>query len=232
MSIIFFSAGIQRNPTEVFMKGEKKFFSARNITYLAVLLALVIVLQVFSGYFKVGTTALSFVLVPIVLGGMILGVTGGAILGFAFGLVVIFDALGGLDPFTFLLLTASPASCVLTVILCIVKGTAAGVGSALIFKALYSKNKYIATFAASAAAPLLNTGIFVVGALCMGGTLNQTFAALGLDVTGYSVFYIVFVLCVGINFFVEFAINLICAPAIFIVDNAVGKRIRAARGAK
>lgn len=212
------------------MKNEKKFFSAKNVAYLGVLLALVIVLQVFSGYFKVGTTSLSFVLVPIVLGGMILGVWGGAILGLAFGLVVIFDALGGLDPFTFLLLTASPLSSVMTVILCIVKGVAAGVGSALIFKAIYNKNKYVATFVASAAAPILNTGIFVLGALCMGGTLNETFAALGVDVSGLSVFYIVFVLCVGINFFVEFAINLVCAPALYIVDNAVGKRIRAAKG--
>ena len=212
------------------MKSEKKFFSAKNIAYLGVLLALVIVLQVFSGYFKVGTTSLSFVLVPIVLGGMVLGVWGGAILGLAFGLVVIFDALGGLDPFTYALLTAGPLSAVFTVILCIAKGVAAGAGSALIFKLLYGKNKYVATFVASASAPILNTGIFVLGALCMGGTLNSTFAALGIDVSGLNVFYIVFVLCVGINFFVEFAINLVCAPALYIVDSAVGNRIRAARG--
>ena len=31
-------------------KEKKKFFSAKNVTYLAVLTALVIVLQVFSGY--------------------------------------------------------------------------------------------------------------------------------------------------------------------------------------
>ncbi len=215
------------------MKGEKtRFFSAKNVAYLGVLLALVIVLQVFSGYFKVGTTSLSFVLVPIVLGGMVLGIWGGAFLGLAFGLVVIFDALGGLDPFTLVLLTASPASCALTVILCIAKGVAAGVGSALIFKLFYNKNKYVATFLASAAAPILNTGVFAIGALCMGGTLTQVFNALGMDVSGFSVFYIVFVLCIGVNFFVEFAINLICAPAVYIVDNAVGKRIRAAKGAK
>ena len=209
------------------MKGEKNFFSARNIAYLAVLLALVIVLQVFSGYFKIGTTSLSFVLVPIVLGGMILGVAGGAVLGFAFGLVVIFDALGGLDPFTLVLLSSDPASCVLTVILCLAKGTAAGVGSAMLFKFLYNKNKYAATFAASAAAPILNTGIFALGALCMGGTLEQTFNSLGVDVSGRSIVYIVFVLCIGINFFVEFAINLICTPALYTVNNVVSKRIRA-----
>ena len=206
------------------MKKEKTF-SARNITYLAVLLALVVVLQVFSGYFKIGATSLSFVLVPIVLGGMLLGVWAGAILGFAFGLVVIFDALGGLDPFTLYLLTASPASAALTVILCLVKGTAAGAGSALLFKVI--PNKYAATFVAAAATPILNTGIFAVGALCMGGTLNGVFNSFGIDTTGLSVFYIVFVLCIGINFFVELAINIICAPAIYAVNRVVGKRITA-----
>ena len=207
------------------MKSEKKFFSARNITYLAVLLALVIVLQVFSGYFQIGTTRLSFVLVPITLGGMIIGVWAGLFLGLAFGLVVIIDALCGLDAFTLLLINASPASAAFTILLCLAKGAAAGVGPALLFKFISKKNAYVATFVAALAAPILNTGVFVVGAFCMPNVLNDVFASLGINVTGLSAAYVVFVLCVGINFFVEFAINLVSAPAIYTVDKVVTKHI-------
>lgn len=204
-------------------KEKKKFFSAKNVTYLAVLTALVIVLQVFSGYFKIGATSLSFVLVPILLGGMIMGVLPALILGLVFGLVVIFDALGGLDPFTLYLLGEQPF---FTVILCLVKGGAAGAVSALCFKLVAKKNKYAAAFVAAAVTPIINTGIFVVGAFFMTGTISSFLSGAGLDLTGVSPFYIVFVLCVGVNFFVELAINLICAPALYTVDNAVGKRIR------
>ena len=65
-----------------------RLFSAKYVTTLAVLLALVVLFQVFGSYIKIGTTSFSFVLVPIVLGGVLLGVIAGAILGFAFSLVV------------------------------------------------------------------------------------------------------------------------------------------------
>lgn len=207
------------------MKSEKKqFFSARNITYLAVLTALVIVLQVFGGYLKIGATTLSFVLVPIVLSGMIMGVIPALILGTIFGLVVIFDALGGLDPFTLYLINEQPF---LTVLLCLVKGGAAGACSALLFKLVAKKNKYVAAFVAAAAAPVINTGIFVLGALCMSEPISAFLSGAGLDLTGLSPFYIILVLCVGVNFFVELAINLICAPALYTVDGVVGKRLKA-----
>ena len=204
-------------------KQKKNFFSAKNVTYLAVLTALVIVLQVFSGYFKIGATSLSFVLVPVVLGGMIMGVIPATLLGLVFGLVVIFDALGGLDPFTLYLLGEQPF---FTVLLCLVKGAAAGAVSALCFKLIAKKNKYAAVFVAAAVTPVVNTGIFVLGAFCMTGTISAFLSGAGLDLTGLSPFYIVFVLCVGVNFFVEFAINLVCAPAMYTVDNVVSKRIR------
>ena len=63
-------------------KERKNFFSAKNITILAVLLALVVVLQLFGLSIPMGgTTSMSFVLVPIVLGGMLLGPVAGVFLG-------------------------------------------------------------------------------------------------------------------------------------------------------
>lgn len=200
----------------------REFFSAKNVAFLAVLVALVIILQVFGGYFKIGATSLSFVLVPIILGGMLLGVGAGALLGCVFGLVVIIDALCGIDPFTMFLLSEQP---VLTVLLCIVKGVAAGALSALLFKAIAKKNKYVAVFVSAAAAPIINTGIFILGALLITEPINAFLTSVGMELAGLSPFYIVVVICVGVNFFVELAINLVFAPAVYTVERVVEKQI-------
>lgn len=75
---------------EVIMK-KKAFFTSRNITFLAVLLALVIVLQIFGGYIKIGPVNFTLTLVPIVLGAVMLGPLAGLILGFAFGLITLIN---------------------------------------------------------------------------------------------------------------------------------------------
>lgn len=60
------------------MEEKQKFFTSKNITFLGVLTALIIVLQVLGSNIVVfGTVRLSFVLVPIVLGAIMLGVRGG-----------------------------------------------------------------------------------------------------------------------------------------------------------
>ncbi|MDE6074855.1 MAG: hypothetical protein K2G26_00285, partial [Clostridia bacterium] len=51
------------------------------------------------------------------------------------------------------------------------------------------------------------------------------FASAGLDVSGFSAAHIVFVLLIGVNFFVELAINLVLAPAMYTVNSVVEKRI-------
>ena len=67
---------------------KQKYFSAKRITGLAILLALVIVLQVFGSYFKIGATSLSFVLVPIVLAGILYGaIAGGMLKGIRLGIL-------------------------------------------------------------------------------------------------------------------------------------------------
>ena len=58
-----------------------------RMVQLAILLAIVLVLQCFLGSIVVGTTSFSVVLVPIVIGAIILGPGAGAFLGFVFGLV-------------------------------------------------------------------------------------------------------------------------------------------------
>lgn len=192
----------------------EKYFSAKKITGLAVLLALVIVLQALGGYFKIGGTSLSFVLVPIVLGSILYGPLAGAILGFAFGVVVWIYGLTGADGFTAILLADHP---IWTTVLCLGKGTAAGAAAGWTFRLLSKKNAYVGTFAAAVVTPVVNTGLFILGALVMSGTLKANF------VDGTSVIYFLVVVCAGINFLVELAINLVCSPAVYTVIRVVSK---------
>ncbi len=195
----------------------KELFTARNLAYLAVLLALVIVLQTVGGAIRIGTTSLSFVLVPIVLGAVLIGWWAGAFLGFVFGFIVLMYGVTGADAFTNILFTDHP---VLTTLTCLIKGVAAGLVPGLVYPLIAKKNKLAGVIVASALAPILNTGLFIIGALCMSGTISSNFVA-----EGSTVVYFLFIGCAGINFIVEFAINLILSPAIHRVVLVVEKQV-------
>ena len=195
----------------------KRFFTSRNIAFLAVLLALVIVLQVFASAVPIGATRISLTLIPIVLGAVLLGPLAGAFLGAAFGVVVIVVALTGGDPFTFTLFGDHP---VLTVALCLIKGAAAGFVAGLLYKAIRKKNEYAAVLTASLAAPVVNTGLFILGALLMSDTLNANFVA-----DGTTVMYFLVIGCAGVNFIIEFIVNAVASPAIYTVERVVERAI-------
>lgn len=192
---------------------EKSFFTAKNVTILGVLTAIIVVLQIFGSYFRIGTISLSFVLVPIVIGGILTGVIGGTILGFIFGVITLVMGIVGADQFTFILFSDHPF---LTILTCIIKGSAAGFMSGFVYKLLKDKNLTLSTFAASAVAPIVNTGLFIVGAFCMADTLNSNFVAENSNVV-----YFIFIGCAGINFLIELAINLVLAPSVCKIIKAV-----------
>lgn len=192
---------------------EKSFFTAKNVTILGVLTAIIVVLQIFGSYFRIGTISLSFVLVPIVIGGILTGVIGGTILGFIFGVITLVMGVVGADQFTFILFSDHPF---LTILTCVIKGSAAGFMSGFVYKLLKDKNLTLSTFAASAVAPIVNTGLFIVGAFCMADTLNSNFVAENSNVV-----YFIFIGCAGINFLIELAINLILAPSVCKIIKAV-----------
>ncbi len=197
----------------------KSFFSAKQITGVAVLLALVIVLQLIGGYLKIGATSFSLVLVPIVVGGLTLGAFWGGFLGYAFGLITLLFGITGADYFTAILFQEQP---VFTVLLCLAKGTAAGVVPALLYGVLRKKNEYVAVFTAAASAPIVNTGLFILGALgLLGETITANFVA-----EGTTLVYFLFIGCAGINFLVELAINLVTAPAVHRLIPLLGKKRR------
>ena len=202
----------------------KKFFTSRNIAFLAVLVALVVVLQVMSTLIgRLGGTPLSLVLIPVVLGAVMLGPLAGTLLGFIFGVVVAVCGVTGFDGWTFLLFTEQP---VLTVLLCLVKGTAAGAAAGLLNKLIARKNRYAGVIVASLAAPVVNTGIFVAGAFLMSGAIESVMAATNVE-AGTSLVYYVIIGLAGVNFLIEFAINAVASPAIYRVAELFTSRRRA-----
>ena len=195
---------------------KKSFFSAKNVTSLSILLALVIVLQAFGGSFSIGAVNLNFTLIPIVLGAMLLGPLAGAFLGFACGVVVWIQVIMGLVPFYVLIWTETPVAATLT---CIVKTTVAGYVAGVLFRWLERKNRYLAVFVAAAVVPVINTGLFVVGCLFMWDAI-LTIAG------GTNVFVFILVSLVTFNFFAEFAVNLLVAPALHSVYQVVEKQFK------
>lgn len=198
------------------MEEKKGFFTSKNIAVLGILGAFVVILQIFGSYFRIGTVQLSFVLVPIVLGAILTGAYGGAILGFLFGAITLIMGIVGVDQFTFILFFDHP---VLTILTCIVKATAAGALAGIVYSLVSKKNKTAAVFSAAAIAPIVNTSFFIVGALFMSDTLNANFVQ-----SGTSVMYFLIIGCAGINFIVEFAINLLLAPSVYRIIKVVKKQ--------
>lgn len=201
------------------MSEKKQLFTARNVALLGILTALMVLLQMPFASIHVGPTSFNLALVPIVLGAILLGPVGGGILGFINGVVALICGAVGLDGFTFYLLGLQPVG---TVAICLVKTTVAGLGAGLLYRAIAGKHRYVAAFAASAITPVLNTGIFIIGALLMSGTIESYMASVGLE--GVSVAYFVIIGCAGINFIVEFIVNLIVSPAIYRVVEVIKKR--------
>ena len=195
------------------MKNNSVYSLSGYVARFAILFALVIVLQLWGGSLKIGTVSFSFVLIPIVFGGMVLGKLAGFLLGFSFGVITFIMGVTGLDPFTLVLFNDHP---VYTALICLVKGSAAGFFPAVIYGALSKKNAAAATITAAAAAPMINTGLFIAGALLL---VRDTIAANFVD--GTTVLYFVVIGCAGVNFLVELGLNLVIAPALVRVVRAV-----------
>lgn len=193
---------------------------------LSMLIALIVVLQLISALIPpiAGTVSITLTLVPVVVGAILFGKKGGLVLGFTFGFIVLVNCITALDPGGNILWSANPF---LTALICFAKGIAAGVVPAFIYELVKGKNadvssgrKYISSLFAAMSAPIVNTGLFVIGMLLFfmdtlkawaGGTGVVTYIILGLA---------------GINFLVEFLINIILTPAISRIVDVVKNKIK------
>ena len=187
---------------------------------LAMLAAIIMVLQQIVIPLPGGLT-LSLVLVPIVVGAVLFGPAAGAILGGVFGVVVTFLVMTArAGDLSTMMWVANPA---VTALVCIVKGVAAGFCAGLVART-FKKRTFVGIVLAAAVAPVVNTGIFLVGMLTVFREVMMTFAQ-NIGMGGTGVIYFAVVVLVGINFIIEFAANLILSPTIATIVKAVRKTV-------
>ena len=183
----------------------------RKLVGLALFSAIVVVLQSLSGLIKIGPITPTFTLIPIVVGAAMYGVSGGAFLGFVFGVVTLVMSITGVDAGGNMMWIANPW---MTAILCLLKGTAAGFVSGLVYRALRNRNTVVAVVLAALLCPITNTGIFLAGATLFFRDVLEVWAA-GTKM----IYYILFTL-VGVNFLVELTLNIILSPVVLRIIRA------------
>lgn len=181
---------------------------------LAILTALIIVVQVLATFFPMKPISITLALIPIVIGAALYGKGAGAYLGAVFSVVVILMCVFGFDIGGAVIWNANPFMCI---VVCMLKGTAAGFCSGLVYRALSKKNSIVAAALAGIVSPIVNTGIFVLGLLLFFRPVLELWSG-GTDIVYYALISLT-----GINFLVELGVNLIVNPVIVRVVNVVQK---------
>ena len=176
--------------------------STETLVMLSLLTALVALLSYLGGFIKIGGLAsISLTLIPVVLGAALYGPYAGAWLGAVSGVVFFMTA----DAVFWFGLSIGG-----TVITVLIKGACAGLAAGYVYKLLEGKNKYLAIMVAAIAAPVVNTGIFIIGCLIFFiGAVRDMAAGAGMGVGGYLI-----VGFVGLNFVFELIVNIAVAPAL------------------
>ena len=165
---------------------------------IAILIAIVVVLQLLGQFIHLGPVSITLVLLPIVVGAAFYGPSAGAILGLAFSVVVL------LQPDTAFFYGMNVFGTVVTVI---VKGTISGWLAGLTYRALAKKNSSLGVLLAAIVCPIVNTGLFFLGCLVFfAGPLAET----GIE----NVVMHVITVFIGVNFIAEFLTNVLCCPVI------------------
>ena len=188
----------------------------RRLTGLALLTAIVAVLQVVASFIKFGPFTITLALAPILIGAALYGPKAGAYLGGVFGLVVLIACILGWDPGGSTLWNANPF---LTACICLVKGIAAGAAAGAVYRAVVGGSRahgrmMTGSIVAGVVSPLVNTGLFVLALTLLFHDILVEWAA-GSEL----IYYIVFVLT-GINFVLELVLNLVLSTVIVRVVGA------------
>ena len=133
-------------------------FGTRKQVQLALFTA-IILLMAFTpiGYIKTFGLEITLIVIPVVVGAIVLGPKGGAILGGIFGITSFIQCFG-LSPFGAVLLGINQVG---TFIVCMIPRVLMGWLTGLIFVGVRKANKNLSYAVASLAGPLLNTIFFM-----------------------------------------------------------------------
>lgn len=191
---------------------EKKTFSTRYLAEVALFVGIILVMKITGlSSVPVGPLVMTFTMIPIAIGSMLLGPLAGTILGAVFGLTSLYDAITGKSAMTYFFFQESPF---FTVLLCV--GTRALVGAVTgwLFRLLSKADKKHtwSYFAGGLAAPLLNT-LFFMGFIVL-VFYRTTFVQNLANKLGASGPIMFVILVVGVQGLVEAATGLVIGGAI------------------
>lgn len=168
---------------------------------IALMSAIVVVLQYLGSFIRFGPVSISLVLIPIVVGAAMYGPSAGAVLGGVFGIVVL------TQPDTAGFFAISVFGTVLTVM---AKGILAGWFSGLVYRSCAETHRTLGVILAAVTCPVVNTGLFALG--------SRLFFWDYISELGGAVF--LFTVMIGFNFFAELGANMICSPVILRILHA------------
>ena len=192
----------------------------RRLTGLALMTAIIVVLQVVTSFAIFGPLPITLALAPIIIGAALYGPKAGAYLGGVFGIVVLLACILGWDSGGGPLWHANPS---LTAVICLGKGILSGLCAGLVYRAVAGSGRSHGrmlggSILAGIVSPVVNTGLFCLCLTLLFHDILLSWAG-GTEV----VYYILFVLT-GINFLVELAVNLVLST---VIVRVVGARMHA-----
>ena len=194
----------------------------QKMVQMAILVAVMLIFAYTPlGYLKAGPIEITFMILPVAIGAIILGPGAGAILGGIFGVTSFIQCFGA-SAFGALLLGINPVA---TLITCIVPRILCGWLSGLLFRAMKKSGKLKTApyFIASLATALLNT-LFFMGCIILlfwsDSTFISTMSGWNLPTDAIWPFLVAFI---GVNGCVEAAVNFIAAGT---VSKVLSKTIR------
>lgn len=188
----------------------------QNIRKMAQLAILIAVMLIFAftplGYLKVAAIEITFMVLPVAIGAIVVGPAGGALLGGVFGITSFIQCFGS-SPFGMLLLGINP---VFTFLTCMVPRILCGWLAGLIFRGLQKvdKTKLLSYCIAALSTAVLNTAFFILSIVVFFWQNEAFISAMtswGFSLDSFWVFVIAFV---GLNGLIEAIVNFVLAAAV------------------
>lgn len=167
---------------------KKPIMNTRKIAGTGIFTALTIVFTLISNYLPVGSISINLSLVPIAIAGILYGPLSGFFVGLVNGAFVM------VAPSTQAFFAVNVGA---TIFICLTKTSMAGLLSSLLYKLIKKKNDLAGMITASLVVPVINTGLFLLGALVF---FNNMFGNI------VSIFLL-------INFAIEMGFSIILSPA-------------------
>ena len=183
--------------------------SIEKLVATALLASLVLLLQFFV-VIPLGAYTITLTLVPIMLGAILYGPMTGALLGSVFGVAVSIQVITGMaGAMSTAMLQLAP---IVTIAVCVLKGVLAGLVAGLVYRPFQNKpHNTFGVVLSAVSCPLINTGIFVAALFLFYYDLMAQYAA---DNAFAGALTFVFIGIIGLNFLVEFAINVLLIPLV------------------